>query len=370
MPRAAELVFLPVTQSEEPFMHRSASHLRAIILATLLFSALMCRRALAADSPGLVLSELIFDKDAPTKSCHASTLAQTKEGLAAAWFGGTAEGDKDVGVWLSLSANGKWSAPVEVATGAQPDGSRLPCWNPVLFQLPAGPVMLFYKVGPNPREWWGLVMESEDGGKTWSPPRRLPAGILGPIKNKPVLLASGTLLCPSSTEDAGWRVHMERTSDGGTTWSKTDPLNDPKTFSLIQPTILDHGPAGIQVLCRSKQESIVESWSHDDGKSWGKFAATTLPNPNSGIDAVVLKDGRSLLVYNNTPTGRSPLNIAVSDDGKIWKAGPTLETEPGEYSYPAVIQTSDGLVHISYTWKRQRIKHVVVDPAKLKLNDP
>jgi predicted neuraminidase len=246
-----------------------------------------------------------------------------------------------------------------------------------LFQLPAGPVLsgvegplkLFYKVGPNPREWWGMVMESEDGGKTWSPPRRLPAGILGPIKNKPVLLASGTLLCPSSTEDAGWRVHMERTSDGGTTWSKTDPLNDPKTFGLIQPTILDHGSAGIQVLCRSKQSVIVESWSHDDGKSWENFAATKLPNPNSGIDAVVLKDGRSLLVYNHTPTGRSPLNIAVSDDGKAWKAGPTLETEPGEYSYPAVIQTSDGLVHISYTWKRQRIKHVVLDPAKLKLDN-
>ena len=81
----------------------------------------------------------------------------------------------------------------------------------------------------------------------------------------------------------------------GETWSKTNPLNDPKTFGLIQPTILDHGSAGIQMLCRSKQKFIVESWSKDDGKSWGHFAATTLPNPNSGIDAVMLKDGRSLV---------------------------------------------------------------------------
>ena len=326
------------------------------IAAALVLCATTCRWAIAADPPGIAASEFIFDKDAPTKSCHASTLAQTKEGLAAAWFGGTAEGNKDVGIWVSRAVNSKWSAPVEAASGVQPDGSRLPCWNPVLFQPPdghvlskveghvlsnvEGPLQLYYKVGPNPRAWWGMVMQSADGGKSWSPPRRLPAGILGPIKDKPVLLGSGTLLCPSSTEDDGWRVHMERTSDGGKTWSKTDPLNDPGTFELIQPTILDHGSAGIQVLCRSKQELIVESWSHDDGKTWGKFAATTLPNPNSGIDAVVLKDGRSLLVYNHTPSGRSPLNIAVSADGKSWKAGPALETEPGEYSYPAVIQTS------------------------------
>jgi predicted neuraminidase len=347
-------------------MARPATDLHAIVFVTLLLGALSFRNVLAGDSPGVVQSEFIFDKDAPTKSCHASTLAQTKDGLAAAWFGGTAEGNKDVGIWLSLAADGKWSAPAEVATGVQPDGSRLPCWNPVLFQMPAGALRLFYKVGPNPRGWWGLVMESEDGGKSWSPPRRLPAGFLGPIKDKPVLLPSGTLLCASSTEDAGWRVHIERTSDGGNTWSKTEPLNDPKTFGLIQPSILNHASAGIQVLCRSQQKWIVESWSHDDGKTWGNFAATTLPNPNSGIDAVVMKDGRSLLVYNHTAAGRSPLNIAVSEDGKTWKSGPILETEPGEYSYPAVIQTSDGLVHISYTWKRQRIKHVVVDPAKLE----
>ena len=80
---------------------------------------------------------------------------------------------------------------------------------------------------------------------------------------------------------------------------------------------------------------------------------------------MTLKDGRQLIVYNHTPKGRSPLNVAVSRDGKAWEAALVLESEPGEYSYPAVIQAADGRIHITYTWKRQRVKHVVVDPAKL-----
>ena len=94
---------------------------------------------------------------------------------------------------------------------------------------------------------------------------------------------------------------------------------------------------------------------------------TPLPNPNSGIDAVTLSDGLQLLVYNHTPRGRSPLNVAVSRDGKNWQAAAVLEDQPGEYSYPAVIQTPDGLVHVTYTWKRQRVRHVVLDPAKFEL---
>lgn len=97
--------------------------------------------------------------------------------------------------------------------------------------------------------------------------------------------------------------------------------------------------------------------------------ATGLPNPNSGIDAVMLRDGRALLVYNHTPRGRSPLNVALSSDGKTWKSALVLENLPGEYSYPAVIQSRDGLVHITYTWHREKIRHVIVDPAKLVLSD-
>ena len=106
-----------------------------------------------------------------------------------------------------------------------------------------------------------------------------------------------------------------------------------------------------------------------NGRTWGKLSLTALPNPNSGTDAVTLADGRHLIVYNHTGRGRSPLNVAVSSDGKTWKAALVLEGEPGEYSYPAVLQTDDGRVHVTYTWKRRRVKHVVLDPTKLVPRD-
>lgn len=315
--------------------------------------------------------EWIYEQ-APFPECHASTLAETSQGLVAAWFGGTRERHPDVGIWLSHHTGKQWTAPVEVATGVQADGKRLPCWNPVLFQVPKSDLLLFYKIGPSPSTWWGMVKRSGDGGKTWSVAERLPEGIAGPIKNKPVLLPSGVLLCPSSSEDNNWRVHFEQTSDWGKTWQKSAPINDGVTDGAIQPSVLFHPGGKLQALCRSQKSGFVwETWSTDGGKTWSPLAKTTLPNPNSGTDAVTLTDGRQVLVYNPVSPEpgkwggpRTPLDVAISDDGKTWKSLARLENEPGEYSYPAVIQTADGLIHITYTWKRQRIRHVVIDPKK------
>ena len=333
-----------------------------------LYCQSVCSQTVSDTQPGLMKSEFIFET-APFPECHASTIAETKDGLVAAWFGGTRERHPDVGIWVSQHSEGKWSAPIEVANGVESPTNRYPCWNPVLFQPRIGPLLLFYKVGPNPSSWWGMLMSSADGGQSWSDPRRLPAGIAGPIKDKPVQLADGDLLCPSSTEDKGWRVHFERTSDLGQTWNATGPVNDPKEIGAIQPTILFHPGGKLQALGRTQQKRIFELWSEDKGRTWGRMSLTTLPNPNSGTDAVTLKDGRQLLVYNHTTGGRSPLNVAVSADGKQWEAALVLENTPGsEFSYPAVIQTSDGLVHVVHTWKRRRIKHEVLDPSRFKLN--
>ena len=322
----------------------------------------MCSASFAATPSALVKSEFIFET-APFPQCHASTIVETKSGLVAAWFGGTRERNPDVGIWLSRQAGGKWTAPVEVANGVQSPTDRFPCWNPVLFQPKDRLLWLFYKVGPSPSEWWGMLMNSEDDAKMWSQPGRLPQGILGPIKNKPVRLANGDILCSSSTEGRGWQVHFERTSDLGKTWQATPPVNDGKEIAAIQPSILFYPGGKLQAVGRTKQERIFEIWSADDGKTWGKMTLASLPNPNSGTDAVTLKDGRQLLVYNHSTKGRSPLNVAISKDGREWRPLLTLEDEPEkQFSYPAVIQTSDGLVHITYTWKREKIKHAVVKP--------
>ena len=320
-----------------------------------------------AENPALVKAEFIYET-APFPACHASTLVETNAGLVAAWFGGTAEKNPDVGIWVSRNEGGQWTVPVEVANGVQPDGSRLPCWNPVLFQPKEGPLLLFYKIGPNPDAWWGLVRTSRDEGRTWSGPRRLPDGILGPIKNKPVQLANGDILAPTSSEDHGWRVHFERSADGGETWTKTEAINDGKKIEAIQPSILLHGDGRLEAVGRTRKSGkVFEVWSQDQGKTWGEMTLTDLPNPNSGMDAVTLADGRFLLVYNHSAKGRSPLDVAMSRDGKQWERAVILDAElGGEFSYPAIIQTRDGLVHITYTWKRQRIKHVVLDPAKLE----
>lgn len=324
---------------------------------------------------GIIQEEFIYT-EAPFPQCHASTIIETKTGLLAAWFGGTREKHPDVGIWISAKKNGTWSLPLEVVNGIQEDGTRYPCWNPVLFRPKDGPLMLFYKVGPSPREWWGMVISSDDEGTTWSNSSRLPQDILGPIKNKAVQLKSGVIINPSSTEHEGWRVHFERSMDVGKTWEFVGPVNDGEEFGAIQPTILLHPDGVLQALCRSRQNCITECWSKDSGKTWDKMVATDLPNPNAGFDGVTLKDGRFLLVYNHTirdgerPRGREMLNVALSEDGKNWQAALILENEQGkEYSYPAVIQTEDGLVHTTYTWRRERVKHVVIDPEKLNLKN-
>ena len=97
-------------------------------------------------APAIVQSEFVFER-APFPSAHASTIVETRDGLVAAWFGGTEEKNPDVGIWVARREADEWSSPVEVANGVQPGGTRYPCWNPVLFQPSNGPLVLFYKVG-------------------------------------------------------------------------------------------------------------------------------------------------------------------------------------------------------------------------------
>lgn len=329
----------------------------------------------ASKSPALLRADFIFEK-APTPACHAATLAETPHGLVVAWFGGKRECFPDVGIWFSRLENDRWTSPVEVANGIQhttEDGEvlRYACWNPVLFQPDAdSPLVLFYKVGKTPQLWWGMMTTSSDGGRTWSPHRRLPEGICGPVKNKPLLLPDGDWLCPASTEESvttGWRVHFERTSDQGRTWTRTRSPNDGIEFGAIQPSILVHdGGRRLQAIGRTQlAKRLFNTWSEDGGHTWSDITFLDVPNPDSGTDAVTLRDGTHALIHNPTEEGRTPLSLAFSKDGLRWTRVLDLENEPGEYSYPAIIQTSDGLLHMAYTWKRQRIKHVVVDPSKL-----
>ena len=323
------------------------------------------------------VEEFIFEK-APFRECHASTLVELPNGdLLAAWFGGREEGDKSVAIWLSRKPlGGAWSAPVRVASYGE-----VPCWNPVLFRDSKDVVWLFFKVGPNEESWIGAYRTSNDGGNAWSDITYLPAGLLGPIRNKPILLSNGDILAGSSKEAGmrrgdsrpepywSWAAWAELSEDGGKTWTIHGPIIYPgENFGIIQPTLWESKPGHIKMLLRSSEliGYICESASTDGGKTWTPARPTSLPNPDSGIDAVRMRDGTIALVYNHTKHGRTPLNLALSsDDGNTWGFPYALEVAPGEFSYPAIIQAGDGMLHITYTWKRRRIKHIAINPSEI-----
>lgn len=331
---------------------------------------------------------------------HASTLVELKDGdIMAAWFAGTHEGAPDVAIYGARLHDGAWATPVELARA---DG--VPYWNPVLFHTQDGRLWLYYKYGKKPDVWAGARKWSDDDGRTWSAEEHLPEGILGPIKDKPLVLKNGIVVSGSSVESPGqnpsvWTAWIERSVDDGRTWTKFGPITIPEksdipnefliatirkefaptggaypprqvTVGIIQPTVVWMGGHHLRFYARSQTRSalIAVADSNDDGKTWTRAHFIAVPNPNSGIDAVRLRDGRIVLVFNDSFDKRTPLDLAISKDGDDFSIFKTLEDGPGEYSYPAIIQASNGDLLVTYTWRRVTIKFVRVPLAEIPAN--
>ena len=398
----------------------------------------------------IVKDEFLYEQ-ASFPQCHSASIVETKKGdLVATYFGGKHERNPDVCIWVSIKKKGsnEWSAPILAADGVFELGTahadiagitaestpatdgpvrrgspsakqrRKACWNPVLCEMPDGELWLFFKIGLKVSDWTGWLCKSKDGGKTWSDKEPLPKGFLGPIKNKPELI-NGRLLCPSSTEDNGWKFHMEiydlqtkqwryvgpidaelamRTEDmsassassvGSSSAAAKEDMEAPDAggqaaadgrhpIDCIQPSILKLKDGRLQVLMRTRNGRIGTSFSSDNGDTWTKVTLLDVPNNQSGTDAVTLKDGRHVLIYNNFETlpgtkkgVRTPLSIAISDDGTHWRHALTLEDSPiSQYSYPSIIQGRDGMLHAVYTWRRLRVAYKQIDPARLCASEP
>jgi len=370
--------------------------------------------------PAITKDEFLYEK-AAFPQCHAATIVETRKGdLVASYFGGQHERHPEVCIYVSIKKKGakEWSAPILAGDGVFSDGSRKACWNPVITEMPNGELWLFYKIGINVKDWTGWLVKSKDGGRTWSKREELPKGFLGPVKNKPELV-DGRLLCPSSTEDNGWKFHMEiydlktkqwkyvgpveaeqamRCEDmqtatapgtvtvpGAFTPGKKEDIEAPDAggvadkngmhpIDCIQPSILKLKDGRLQVLMRTRNGKIATSFSCDKGDTWSKVTLLDVPNNQSGTDAVTLKDGRHVLIYNDfqpfpgTKKGvRTPLSIAISDDGIHWRHALTLEDSPiSQYSYPSIIQGKDGKLHAVYTWRRLRVAYKEIDINELK----
>lgn len=327
-----------------------------------------------------VTKELVCSSVKPFVSCHASHLTILPNcDVLAVWFAGSKEGADDVAIWSSRREQGTWSEPIVIE-----DGIQLPHWNPVLFTKEDGQILLFYKVGRLLKEWYTLLRKSNDFGVTWSPPVELVAGDRGgrgPVRNKLIVLSDGSWLAPSSTENGIWKANADRSTDQGQSWSLSKDICIPEldyshmtkvqsdiqvseqSFygrGVIQPTLWESKPGCVHMLLRSTERRIYRSDSGDFGVTWSDAYPTELPNNNSGIDVVKLDTGTLILVYNPVGTNwgpRSPLVLHASqDNGMTWADEFVLESEQGEFSYPAII-TKDQNLFITYTSKRENIAY-------------
>ena len=333
-------------------------------------------RNLPQRGPQVVCDEFLYTT-ASFPECHSASIVETKKGdLVTTYFGGTKERNPDVCIYVSRKPKGskEWTKPQQVADGVgiingnqlsnQP-GQREACWNPVLFETPKGELQLYFKIGPNVAGWKGWRVTSKDGGKTWSRREKLPDDMYGPIKNKPVLVGN-RLIAPTSDERNGWKIYFELSDDMGKTWRRTAFVEADAGVKAIQPTIIRLPDGRLQALCRTRSRHIGVTYSSDGGETWSKLQLIDTPNNNSGIDAVTLKDGSYAMICNDWPIeptkekgARTPLSILRSTDGIHWNHWITLEDSPIlQYSYPSIIQSRDGHIHVVYTWRRQRVKHV------------
>lgn len=344
----------------------------------------------------------------PCVSNHASNLMELDNGdLLCVWFGGSMEGSSDISIYMARYDRGRdvWLAPEKMSDDATRSEQ-----NPALFRHPAGELWLLYTAQDKADQGTAVVRlrRSADNGLTWSKTVDLIARPGTFIRHAPVVNPSGLLLLPV------WHSDMRNafgddsslvqvSADGGRTW---DIVPVPGSRGCVHMNIL--GNCQVAFFRRRQSDFIFRSVSEDSGLSWSVPAATTLPNNNSSIQARSLSDGRLAIVYNHisaagrasesavppwikdrqaflTACGtiengaiwgvpRHPLILATSTDlGLTWREDLVLEADAtlrsshdergafvGDYSYPSIIQSNDGLVHVSYSYLRDYIKHVTL----------
>lgn len=313
--------------------------------------------------------------------CHASTIVQLRSGgLMCCWFAGTHEGNEDVAIYGARKERGSaaWSQPVQLTNGAEAN------WNPVLFYRADGVLQLFYKEGNKIADWRTFLMLSHDDGFTWSEPQELvpsdTSGGRGPVRNKPLRLASGRVLAGSSTEHGIWQAFADISDDDGVSWRRSGAITianleyhagektaesniavSEQSFygrGVIQPSLWQDAKGAVHMLLRSSEGFVYRADSTDEGETWTHAYPLTLPNNNSGLDLVRTESGKLYLVCNPVAANwgqRSPLSLFTSEDnGNSWMKLCDFETEPAEFSYPALIAEGEEL-YLSYTWKRQNI---------------
>ena len=339
---------------------------------------------LSVERDQVVINEYFVSPDLEDFDCHSSCTIETSPGiLCTVWKGGPGKGmsnvdiTRNVGIWVSLFENGKWDTPKQIV-----QAPNSICWTPVLAKYPSGELVLFYRVGADPRHTISLTKSSLDGGVHWSKAEILPAGIVGPTKSKPVFDSEGNMICGSSVEAGSPEDDLKATAcwveilSPDHRWTKHGPIEIPeKRFGCIEPALFWGNNGILKMLCRDRSNRVdLEGWiwaaeSFDQGKTWSELKKTALPNPDAGITTLSLDSGNTILLYNNSHTERYPLTLALSKDyGNSWT--PLFNLEEGSGEFPSAALDSQGFVHVTYAFTpvgktQRRIKHVVLDLKKI-----
>ncbi len=320
----------------------------------------------------------------PGMICHVSSVCPAGNGkVACTWYSGSRESAPDVAIYLSIfdEATSRWSAPrvvVDRDTCSKELGRYVrKVGNSLIYRDGKGRLWLFYSsviFGG----WSGSSLNykvSDDNGKTWSRSRKL---ILSPffnltenVKNKGINLDDHSFVIPAYHEFArkySELIHFE--TAGGSVKYETRKMTHGD--DAIQPSLLHDGQGELVAFFRNMspgdKNHILTARSSDSGRTWSDLSETSLPNPDSGLDMIRLQDGGYMGVINDSYHGRGNLTIVLSrDGGKTWKPIKVLEDKPGsEYSYPSINRSASGLYHVTYTYERRRIRHVVFNEAWIR----
>jgi predicted neuraminidase len=315
-------------------------------------------------------------------SVHSATAIEIAGGrIRAFWYGGSREGASDVAIYSAVfdPSSSRWG-PQEIATTREETARDLGRYvkklgNPVVARDGQGRLWLFY-VSVSLRGWSGSAVNyrlSEDEGATFGPARRIvtsPFLNLGTLVRGPVVrFEDGALGLPVYHELVGKFGELLKLSPEGEVLDKTR-LSTGR--SSLQPAVVPLGRLEAVALLRSSGSSprrVLSVRTDDGGRTWSRLAPTELFNPDASVAAIGTSGGEVLIAFNDSEVDRSSLKLAVSrDGGRSFSVVLAVEPPGGnsssqELAYPWLLESSDGALHLFYSWNRRRIVHARYPPA-------